>query len=545
MHDFKKIKNKAKKNLYSHYFLIMFTCLVSAFIGIEFTGSIAFTSRVNVDLNLGTRGVFATIINAFTTKSFIDFITKTIFSIIGSERITNVILILLGFLVSFAFWALIKNVYRVISRRIILEARTYKKVPMTRFTYLFRIKKWFKVSMSMLVYSVKYILWCFTVAGIFIKRYEYFLVPYILSENPNINGNKALELSKNMMYNHKLECFLLELSFIGYDILGIVTFGLSSVLFSNGYKSLTYAEYYYEIRKKYIEEKSKDYNLLIDEYLFKKATNELLEETYKDVYELIDNTTKKEYKGISGFLYNYFGINLYDDKTTLIYDEQELNEYKISYYSKIINGESYPTRLYPLEIKRQRKKLELMNYTRSYSIPNLILIFFSFSFVGWLWEVMLHIISSGKFVNRGVLHGPWLPIYGSGAILIMLLLKKFRTKPALEFSSMILVCGLVEYFTAVYLETKFGIRWWNYDGYFLNIQGRVCAEGLLVFGLGGMAAVYFLAPTLDNYFKKMNKKVLCCLSTILLCLFIFDKIYSGFYPNTGEGITNQKEVIKK
>ena len=390
MHDFKKIKNKAKKNLYSHYFLIMFTCLVSAFIGIEFTGSIAFTSRVNVDLNLGIRGVFATIINAFTTKSFIDFITKTIFSIIGSERITNVILILLGFLVSFAFWALIKNVYRVISRRIILEARTYKKVPMTRFTYLFRIKKWFKVSMSMLVYSVKYILWCFTVVGIFIKRYEYFLVPYILSENPNINGNKALELSKNMMYNHKLECFLLELSFIGYDILGIVTFGLSSVLFSNGYKSLTYAEYYYEIRKKYISEKSKDYNLLIDEYLFKKATNELLKETYKDVYELIDNTTKKEYKGISGFLYNYLGINLYDDKTTLIYDEQELNEYKISYYSKIINGESYPTRLYPLEIKRQRKKLELMNYTRSYSIPNLILIFFSFSFVGWLWEVMLH-----------------------------------------------------------------------------------------------------------------------------------------------------------
>ena len=46
-------------------------------------------------------------------------------------------------------------------------------------------------------------------------------------------------------------------------------------------------------------------------------------------------------------------------------------------------------------------------------------------------------------------------------------------------------------------------------------------------------------------YKKMNKKVLCCLSTILLCLFIFDKIYSGFYPNTGEGITNQKEVIKK
>ena len=69
----------------------------------------------------------------------------TILSIIGSERITNVILILLGFLVSFAFWALIKNVYRVISRRIILETRTYKKVPMTRFTYLFRIKKWFKV----------------------------------------------------------------------------------------------------------------------------------------------------------------------------------------------------------------------------------------------------------------------------------------------------------------------------------------------------------------------------------------------------------------
>ena len=69
----------------------------------------------------------------------------------------------------------------------------------------------------------------------------------------------------------------------------------------------------------------------------------------------------------------------------------------------------------------------------------MVMIFFTMSLTGWLWEVCLHLISDGSFVNRGFLHGPWLPIYGSGSILILTLLHKLRKKPLLEFLAIILL----------------------------------------------------------------------------------------------------------
>lgn len=182
---------------------------------------------------------------------------------------------------------------------------------------------------------------------------------------------------------------------------------------------------------------------------------------------------------------------------------------------------------------------------RSYSLSSIILLFFTFSMIGWFWEVFLHLVDEGTFVNRGVLHGPWLPIYGSGGILILLLLKRFREHPPIEFTYIVILCGLVEYLTSLYLEIRFGLSWWNYNGYFLNLHGRICAEGLLVFGLGGMAGVYIIAPLLDNLYQKFDKRILYILCVFLSSCFIFDKIYSGRYPNTGEGISSTYTYYKE
>ena len=399
----------------------------------------------------------------------------------------------------------------------------------------------------MFIYSFYYFLWSLTIVGIFIKRYEYFLVPYIVAENPNISASNAIKLSQKMMDGHKWECFLLELSFIGYGILGILTLGISSIIFSNGYTSLTYAEYYADLRKKYIEKSGDLYEYLFDTYLYTKASNKLLREAYSDVYDLIDNISDIKLSGFKGFLYNNFGINLYPVDEIKKYEKQEINKSKIAVYSDTVNGLVYPTRLYPIALKKKSKRRDL-DYMKSYSIPNLILMFFSFSVIGWLWEVLFYLFEGGQFTNRGVLHGPWLPIYGTGALLILIFLKKFRSKPSLEFSLIVIICGLVEYFTSVYLEIKFGLLWWDYTDYFLNINGRVCAEGLILFGVGGMAGVYVLAPLFDGYFNKMSKKVLYGLCVVLSCLYIFDKIYSGIYPNTGKNIsfdTNMEEGIDR
>ena len=102
-----------------------------------------------------------------------------------------------------------------------------------------------------------------------------------------------------------------------------------------------------------------------------------------------------------------------------------------------------------------------------------------------------------------------------------------------------LVSGLIEYGTSVYLELVHNMSWWNYDGYFLNINGRVCLEGLLVFAIGGIIVTYMLAPLIANFLERINKKIKIVLCIILVSLMAFDFYISSDNPNTGEGVTNE------
>ncbi len=199
--------------------------------------------------------------------------------------------------------------------------------------------------------------------------------------------------------------------------------------------------------------------------------------------------------------------------------------------------------MYP--VTKSKINLKAKDQT-NYSITSYILLFFIAAIIGWLWEVGFHLFRYGSLVNRGVLHGPWLPIYGYGMISLLILLKKFRNKPFLTFILAMLICGVIEYSTSVYLEYSKGYSWWDYDGYFLNINGRVCLEGVIAFGLGGCAFIYFFAPAIETFLEKINKNVKIILCVILISGFIIDSIYTTDHPNSGEGITKTIEVaIKK
>lgn len=103
------------------------------------------------------------------------------------------------------------------------------------------------------------------------------------------------------------------------------------------------------------------------------------------------------------------------------------------------------------------------------------------------------------------------------------------------------LCGILEYCSSWYLEvTHDGQRWWDYSGYFLNLNGRICAEGLLTFGLGGLAIVYLLAPALDNLLARANRRIMAAVAIVLLVAYVGDNIYSAAVPNTGAGITDYK-----
>ena len=589
-----ELKKRARKNLKKHYSIFMVACVIAAFIGTEFIGSLSITKvqtlpetvindSKNIDkavddaLNengqhskqrtdklkqeiiekdkedtskvLGrSRGVFASIVNAFSTGSiYVTFIVG-MNSIIGHPNITSIILIVCSLLLSFILWFFLGNLYQVISRRIFLEGRVYQKVPMQRFLFLLRIKKWTKTAWTMFVTTAFYSLWSLTIIGAIVKRYSYMLVPYIVAENPNIKTLDAINLSRRMMYGHKWECCKLELSYFGWMVLGTVTLGITEVLYSNPYKVAAMTEYFVSLRKIAKEKKIQGIEKLNDKYLYEKASAEELDEGYSDVIEVIKKSQEKikKPKGIKKVVAEFLGISLSDTKEAEQIEQEERKVQKLEIFKNAIRGKEYPMRLFTIPEKHQRQKMDTINYMRRYSIWSLIALFFLFAIIGWIWEVVLHIILDGEFVNRGVLQGPWLPIYGYGGILILTMLNKFRAKPLRQFIATIVLCGTIEYFTSVYLEIVYdGQRWWDYSGYFLNLHGRICAEGLLVFGLGGIAIVYIVAPLLDNIIKKIDHKKLVTICCILVILFITDNIYSRKTPNTGKGITDYQVAEKQ
>lgn len=590
----KELKKKARKNLKRHYPIFMVACIIAAFIGSEFLGSFNITElkvfptsittqtekvdkavedalngnaeeskKVTKELKseiikqdqldqkkvLGrSRGVFAMIVNSFSTGSiYVTFITG-MNAIIGHPNITSIILVSASLLLSFLTWFFLGNMYQVISRRIFLEGRTYQKVPIQRFLFLLRVKKWNKTAWTMFVTSAFYSLWCLTIVGIVVKRYSYILVPYIVAENPNIKTLDAINLSRRMMDGHKWECFKLELSYIGWTILGALTAGITEILYSNPYKVATLTEYYANLREVKKQEGIPGIKKLNDKYLYEKASKETLEEEYADVIDALKHSRVKLEKpnGIKKVIADFLGISLSDTKEMEQIEQEDRKKQRLEIFKNVVKRKEYPMRLFTIPERHHRQKLDTINYMRKYSIWSLIAMLFIFAIIGWVWEVILHIIVDGEFVKRGVLHGPWLPIYGYGGILILTVLNKFRDKPLIQFLTIIVLCGTIEYFTAVYLEYAYnGQKWWDYTGYFLNLHGKICAEGLLVFGLGGIAVVYIVAPLLDNIIQKIDRKKLITVCCILLALFIFDNIYSKTDPNVGKGITDYQMIVLK
>lgn len=155
----------------------------------------------------------------------------------------------------------------------------------------------------------------------------------------------------------------------------------------------------------------------------------------------------------------------------------------------------------------------------------LLLIFVIGSFVGWIYEEIYYLIFEGRLVNRGVLFGPWLPIYGIGCVLLYYL-KPLKKNPLLLFLACVVVTGFVEYvigWIGVYI---FDMRLWDYRGLFLNINGIICLRSVVSFGIGGLLFHYWLEPLLEKLFKKHTYKKEKIISIVFILLLLFDVVLS-------------------
>lgn len=423
------------------------------------------TGKTKLNLEKPTAGVFASIYNKTEVA------TGTIRGILLGENkilkkhnISGGIVILVYAIFLFFVWLFIGQPLLIGQRRYMLESRLNGEMSLTRILFVWRKHKGCHVSGIMFIKFIKMFLWKLTIVGGVIKYYEYKMIPYILAENPTVERKEVFALSKKMMQGNKWKTFKLDVSFLGWYLLNIVTFGLLEWFFIAGYRETSYAELYIVLR------------------------NQAKEEEYENAQLLNDETLVNPIK--------------FKEKT--------------------------------LEVKILSK----FDYKKKYALTTYVLMFFTFSFIGWTWEVLMHVYQDGVFVNRGVLHGPILPIYGAGGVVMIILLKKFADKPLLTMILGMLLAGILEYVTATYLLNVKHVQYWEYNGYFCNIQGKVCAEGLLLFGIGGLGFIYLLGPACDKIFARIPKRVKDIACIVLILLLIVDSIYTHFYPNTGKGITD-------
>lgn len=166
-------------------------------------------------------------------------------------------------------------------------------------------------------------------------------------------------------------------------------------------------------------------------------------------------------------------------------------------------------------------------------IPNiykLTLYFLIYSFIGWCLETFYAFMVFGHFVNRGFLFGPICPIYGFGAILLILTLGKTKRSNFSKFLIGMIVFTIFEFLASLILEKIFNQRWWDYTDYFINIQGRVCLVFSLIWGFIGVIFINKIHPFVKAksdrklyYFPLKIKKLFIL---ILLIIFIVDVIFS-------------------
>lgn len=124
--------------------------------------------------------------------------------------------------------------------------------------------------------------------------------------------------------------------------------------------------------------------------------------------------------------------------------------------------------------------------------------FIIYSFFGWVWETFYVSIKQGEFINRGFISGPFCTIYGCGAIAVYTILKPAEGNLFILFFGGIVVATLLEYFTAVLMESIFHTSWWDYSDKKFNFQGRICLGASLGWGVFTVILFRVLHPVVEN-----------------------------------------------
>lgn len=148
-----------------------------------------------------------------------------------------------------------------------------------------------------------------------------------------------------------------------------------------------------------------------------------------------------------------------------------------------------------VNIKKSKKRIKLNR------VQIFILYFFLFAFVGWLMETFYAVCTLGHFTKRGFLYGPICPIYGWGALMLILFLGRYRKNNFKLFFYAAIIFSVFEYLVSFGLDALFAMHWWDYTNDFMNLNGRISIFYSVAWGIIAILFINHLYPFLK---KKIN-----------------------------------------
>ena len=154
------------------------------------------------------------------------------------------------------------------------------------------------------------------------------------------------------------------------------------------------------------------------------------------------------------------------------------------------------------------------------------LLFWSYCFLGWVWESLLVSLEQRRWINRGFLYGPWIPIYGFGALIILFTTEPFRSSALLVFFSGTASSTALEYLTGRAMEKLFQVRYWDYSKRRFNVDGYICLRASLTWGVFSVAIVDCVEPALTRLINAIPPGTSGALNLALTALFAADVVKS-------------------
>lgn len=152
------------------------------------------------------------------------------------------------------------------------------------------------------------------------------------------------------------------------------------------------------------------------------------------------------------------------------------------------------------------------------------LLFIIYSFLGWCIESIYCMIEQRKVVSRGFLIGPYCPIYGWAALIMIFLLQRYLNDPIVLFVMGAVIASIIEYITSLFMEKLFHARWWDYSHVKFNVNGRICLTNSILFGLLCVILLYIVNPYIIKMVDLIPTLYLIFISSFLLAIFLIDNI---------------------